>query len=82
MLPLQPTAPTATLIDRVLKLRRQLGIDIHLSINDVEDEPSMQATRQDQSTQTYNSRDWLVWSQSPACENSATEDQKEASRCQ
>jgi hypothetical protein len=61
------------LIDRVLRLRQRLGSDIPLSLSDPEDahgcsgEPVMETLGHAQPA--YNSRDWLVWSQSPGGEN-------------
>jgi hypothetical protein len=77
MLPQQPTTYTAInhsheLIGRVLHLRRQLGIDLSLSVRDSEDillSPSeLQASSMETSKHTspvYDRRDWLTWSQSP-----------------
>jgi hypothetical protein len=84
MLPQQFTASTATdhcrsLIDRVLHLRRQLGIDIPLSMSDPEDVfPSLMEIHE-ASVETpgyippaYDRRDWLTWEQSP-CEGNQPE---------
>lgn len=73
-----------SLIDRVLHLRRQLGIDIPLSMSDSEDtllssgelcEPSMETPRH--ALPTYNSRDWQPWSQSPGEGNRPEKGEKE-----
>jgi hypothetical protein len=77
MLPQQPTTFTTSnripsLIDRVLHLRQQLGIDIPLSVRDSEDMLLSPRELQASSIETPrsaspadNRRDWLVWSQSP-----------------
>ncbi len=89
----QPTDPTAinrssSLIERVLNLRRQLEIDIPLSISDSEDmfpfpverEPSMETSGYAQPV--YDSRDWLSWSQSPNEGNQPEKGAEEIFRCQ
>jgi hypothetical protein len=67
------------LIDRVLRLRQQLGIDIPLALSDLEAthhfpreplEPSMEMLRYD--PPTSNHREWLIWDQSP-CEEKRPE---------
>lgn len=73
MLPQQPTTFTIpnrvpSLIDRVLHLRQQLGIDIPLSVRDSEELRELQASSIETSrpaSPADNRRDWLVWSQSP-----------------
>ena len=93
MLPQQPTTSivstrSSRLIDRVLRLRRQLGIDISLSLRDPEemlpspgeDTFAMETLRE--ASPVYNHRDWLTWSQSP-CEGKLPEKkgQEELQRC-
>jgi hypothetical protein len=78
MFPQQATTSTAnnhssSLIERVLHLRRQLGIDLSLSVHDSE-EPHTSAT--------YERRDWLAWSQSPSEGNLPEKDLEECLRCQ
>jgi hypothetical protein len=89
MLSQQPTAPKETshfhsLIDRVLYLRQQLGIDIPLSMSEPEDtsrspmeihEASMGTPRHIPTA--YNRRDWLTWSQSPGDGDQPEKDEKE-----
>ncbi len=75
MLPLQPAASTATsrrhtLIDRVLRLRQQSGINIPLSISDQQNHFFCgQETHGDavnkEPIATSRSQNWLAWSQSP-----------------
>jgi hypothetical protein len=92
MLPQQATTSTASnrsysLIDRVLHLRRQIGIDISLSVRDSEDillsprelhESSMETSRH--ASPAYDSRDWLAWSQSPGGGNLPEKGQEERLR--
>ena len=70
MLPQQPTTFTIpnripSLIDRVLHLRQQLGIDIPLSVRDSEELREPQVSSIETLRPADNRRDWLVWSQSP-----------------
>lgn len=86
MLPHQRTASRATdhyysLIDRVLHLRRQLGIDIPLSMNDPEDTLASSIEMHEASVGTpghippaYDRRDWLTWEQSPCGGNPPEKD--------
>jgi hypothetical protein len=86
MLPPPLTASTAndhchSLIDRVLHLRRQLGIDIPLSLNDLEDISCSPMEIHEASVGTlrhiparYDHRDWLTWSQSPCGGNQPEKD--------
>jgi hypothetical protein len=86
MLPPQRTASTATdhfhsLIDRVLHLRRQLGIDIPLSMSNPEDTSlsPMEIYKAAGGTPghippAYNRRDWLAWEQSPCKGNQPEKD--------
>jgi hypothetical protein len=77
MFPQQPTTYAATnrshrLIDEVLHLRRQLGIDLSLSLRDSEDvllsPRELQASSMEKprhASPAYDRRNWLAWSQSP-----------------
>lgn len=92
MLSQQPTISTTTnhnsLVDRVLHLRRQLGIDLSLSLRNSEDMPLSLKEHQASFIETpqhaspaYGSQGWLTWSQSP-CEGSLPEKgQEELRRC-
>jgi hypothetical protein len=85
----QPTTFTTPnhvsgLIDRVLHLRHQLGIDIPLSVRDAEDLPhspgELQASSKEtarQASAAYHRRDWLVWSQSPGEGNVPEKEQEQ-----
>lgn len=86
MYPQQRTASAATdrfqsLIDRVLHLRRELGIDIPLSLSDSEDTSFSLVEICETSVGTpghiapaYDRRDWLIWEQSPCGRNQPAED--------
>lgn len=70
-----------SLIDRVLDLRRQLGIDIPLSMSDQEDTSSSSMTIHEAAVGTpehiplaYDHRDWLAWEQSPCGGNRPEKD--------
>ena len=74
------TDSSRSLIDRVLDLRRELGIDIPLSTSDPEDtflspighELSTEMLKH--TPRTYDSRNWLAWSQSPGGGNPPEKD--------
>ncbi len=82
----QRAASTATdhfhnLIDRVLHLRRQLCIDIPLSVSDPEDTSPSPMEIHEASMGTpghippaYDRRDWLTWEQSPCGGNQPEKD--------
>ena len=86
MYPQQPIASATTdnfhsLIDRVLHLRRQLGIDIPLSMSDPEDTSPFPMTIRDAAVGTpehippaYDHRNWLTWEQSPCGGNRPEKD--------
>ena len=68
-----------SLIARVLRFRRQLGIDIPLSMSDPEDTSRSPIEMHGASVGTpehippaYDRRDWLTWEQSP-CEGNQPE---------
>jgi hypothetical protein len=74
------------LIDRVLHLRRQLGIDLSLSVRDSEDilprelqESSREMPRH--ASSANDSREWLAWSQSPGEGNLPEKGQEERLQC-
>jgi hypothetical protein len=78
-----------SLIDRVLHLRRQLGIDTLLCVRDSEDillsprelqESSMETPRH--GSPAYDGRDWLAWSQSPGEGNLPEKGSEDLFRCQ
>ena len=85
MHPQQQTASAATdhysLIDRILHLRRQLGIDIPFSLRDPEDTLASPMAMYKASVGTpghiplaYGRRDWLTWEQSPCRGNRPEKD--------
>ena len=81
MYPQQRIAPAVTerfqsFIDRVLHLRRELGIDIPLSLSDSEDTSSSLVEICENSVgapghmpPAYDRRAWLTWEQSPCGRN-------------
>ncbi|MBA2681295.1 MAG: hypothetical protein H0U76_23205 [Ktedonobacteraceae bacterium] len=87
MLSQSPTTFTATnrysLVDRVLRLRRQIGIDIPLSVSDLEDtfpsaiERELSIETPKHTSPAYDRRDWLAWSQSPGGRNLPEKRQEE-----
>jgi hypothetical protein len=86
MLQHQQNASTTTkhgqsLIGRVLHLRRQLGIDIPLSMSDPEDTSPSPREMHEAAVGTpghiplaYNRRGWLIWEQSPCAGNRSEKD--------
>lgn len=69
------------LIDRVLHLRRQLGIDKPLSMSDPEDTSLSQMELHEASVgmpghipSAYDRRNWLTWEQSPCPGNQSEKD--------
>ena len=94
MLSQQLNTATATnrshsVIDRVLTLRRQLGIDTSLSVRDSEDLLLSSGELQESSIETprhassaYDGREWLAWSQSPGEGKPPEKGQKDLLRCQ
>ncbi|QBD75034.1 hypothetical protein EPA93_03100 [Ktedonosporobacter rubrisoli] len=77
-----PTDRFPSLIDSVLHLRRQLGIDIPLSISDPE-ATSLSSREEIRAASAgtpgpiqpaYRRRDWLTWEQSPCAGKQAEKD--------
>ncbi len=89
MLPQQVPISTASthsygLIDRVLHLRQQLGIETALSVRDAEDILLSPEVLQASSLEMprLDCRDWLAWSQSPDEGNQPEKGQEDLLRCQ